>query len=156
MAQDKEMPEVMGLLHGKYATPHMGVWIMAGFCAIVGSIGVIGGGVTLTAVALASNLGTFILYAMICIVTIAAFMGTKEFHGIRHALIPVLGLIANVVMVAAIIFLNITTPGTQQATLIALGIAVVWFVISVAYFIFNSRQQGKAILPSASAMAKTS
>src|SRR5258708_7036730 len=52
MAQDKEMPEVMGLLHGKYATPYMGVVVMDIFCAIVGSIGVIGGGVTLNAGAL--------------------------------------------------------------------------------------------------------
>src|SRR6185369_5938583 len=66
MAQDKEMPEVMGLLHGKYATPHMGVWIMVAVSAIIGSIGIIGGVTTLTGITLASNLGTFVLYGLIC------------------------------------------------------------------------------------------
>jgi hypothetical protein len=59
----------MGLLHGKYATPYMGVWMMVAVSAIIGSIGVAGhkifGGdsniVYLTGITLASNLGTFIL-----------------------------------------------------------------------------------------------
>src|SRR5436190_9780074 len=37
MAQDKEMPELMGLLHGQYATPHMGVWVLVVVSAIIGS-----------------------------------------------------------------------------------------------------------------------
>src|SRR5437879_11746766 len=28
MGRDKEMPGVLGLLHGKYATPHDGIWIL--------------------------------------------------------------------------------------------------------------------------------
>src|SRR5262249_57500069 len=43
MAQDQEMPEVMGLLHGKYATPHTALWIMVVVSAILGAIGVAGG-----------------------------------------------------------------------------------------------------------------
>ena len=63
MAQDKEMPDVLGLLHGKYATPHVGIWILVGVCAIIGSVGLIN--VTaLTGTTLASNIGTFVLYAV--------------------------------------------------------------------------------------------
>jgi amino acid transporter len=150
MAQDKEMPEIMGLLHGKYATPHMGVWIMVAVSAIIGSIGIMGGVVTLTGITLASNLGTFVLYALICVVTIVAFVGTSAFNFLKHAIIPILGLIANVIMVLAIFIIGISSGGTTaQATYMALGIAGVWLLVSVAYFVLNSRQQGKAILPSA-------
>src|SRR5258708_4209517 len=156
MAQDKEMPEVMGLLHGKYATPYMGVVIMVIFCAIVGSVGVIGGGVTLTAVALASNIGTFILYAMICLVTIVAFIGTKNFNVLKHGIVPGLGLLMNVAMLFAIVVLNIQSGGTtQQATLLALGIAGVWRVVSVAYMVITSAQRGTHIIPPVSAMTGT-
>ncbi len=156
MAQDKEMPEVMGLLHGKYATPYMGVVIMVIFCAIVGSVGVIGGGVTLTAVALASNIGTFILYAMICLVTIVAFIGTKNFNVLKHGIVPGLGLLMNVAMLFAIVVLNIQSGGTtQQATLLALGIAGVWLVVSVAYMVITSAQRGTHIIPPVSAMTGT-
>src|SRR5262249_32001143 len=40
MGQDKEMPEILGLLHGTYATPHTAVYAMVVVSAIVGAIGV--------------------------------------------------------------------------------------------------------------------
>jgi len=156
MAQDKEMPEIMGLLHGKYATPHMGVVVMVIVSAIIGSIGVLGGAVTLTGVTLASNLGTFVLYGLICGITFVAFAGRSEFHRIRHAAIPFLGLIANVIMVLAIFVIGITSGGTTaQATYLGLGISGVWLIISVIYFVVTSRQSGKAIVPSVEAMRTT-
>jgi basic amino acid/polyamine antiporter, APA family len=148
MAQDKEMPEVMGLMHGKYATPYMGVVMMVIVSAIIGSIGVLGGAVTLTGVALASNLGTFVLYGIICGVTFVAFAGRKEFHSIRHAVIPFLGLISNVVMVLAIFVIGISSGGTTaQSTYIGLVISGAWLIISVLYFVLNSRMTGTPILP---------
>ena len=33
MAKDKEMPGILGLLHGKFATPHGGIWILTGVSA---------------------------------------------------------------------------------------------------------------------------
>lgn len=154
MAQDKEMPDIMGLLHGKYATPHMGVIIMGVVSAIIGAIGVMGGVVTLTGITLASNLGTFILYGMICLVTIVAFAGTSAYNFVSHAIVPVLGLIGNVVMVLAIFIIGISSGGTTaQATYLGLGIAAVWLVFSVVYFVMNSRSTGKAIIPPVSAMS---
>ncbi len=153
MAQDNEMPEIMGLLHGKYATPHMGIVAMVVVSAIVGAVGVIGGAVTLTGVALASNLGTFVLYGLICAVTVVAFAGSKDFNLFRHGIIPGLGLITNIIMVGAIFIIGITSGGTTaQATYIGLGISAVWLIISVAYFVINSRQSGKAIIPSVESM----
>jgi amino acid transporter len=153
MAQDAEMPEIMGLLHGKYATPHVGVWMMVIVSAIIGSIGVLGGAVTLTGVTLASNLGTFVLYGLICGITIVAFAGRPEFNMFKHGIIPVLGLIANVIMLLAIFIIGITSGGTTaQATYLALGISAFWLIVSVIYFIISSRQKGKAIIPSAGTM----
>jgi amino acid transporter len=153
MAQDNEMPEIMGLLHGKYATPHMGIVAMVVVSAIVGAVGVLGGAVTLTGVTLASNLGTFVLYGLICAVTVVAFAGSKEFNLFRHGIIPALGLISNIIMVGAIFIIGIASGGTTaQATYLGLGISAVWLIISVAYFVINSRQTGKPIIPSIESM----
>lgn len=65
MAQDEEMPEVMGLLHRRYATPYAAVVAMVVVSAAIGVLGVAGGVVALTGITLASNLGTFVLYALI-------------------------------------------------------------------------------------------
>jgi amino acid transporter len=153
MAQDAEMPEIMGLLHGKYATPYAGVVIMVIVSAIIGSIGVAGGITALTGITLASNLGTFVLYALICALTVVAFMGTKEFNILKHGIVPVVGFILNVVMVLAIFIIGIASGGTTaQATYMALGIAVLWLVVSLFYFVVSSRQKGKPILPKVSPM----
>ncbi|MEP6987002.1 MAG: amino acid permease, partial [Chloroflexota bacterium] len=157
MAQDNEMPEIMGLMHGKYATPHMGIIAMVVVSAIIGAVGVIGGAVTLTGITLASNLGTFILYGLICSVTVVAFAGRKEFNLFRHGIIPGLGLITNIIMVGAIFVIGIASGGTTaQATYLGLGISLVWLVISVIYFVVNSRQTGKPIIPSIESMRTTS
>jgi len=153
MAQDEEMPEIMGLLHGKYATPYMGVVAMVIVSAIIGSVGVLGGVVTLTGVTLASNLGTFILYGIICGVTFVAFAGKPEFNRLRHGALPVVGLIANGVMVLALLLIGLASGGTTaQSTLLALGISVAWLLISLAYFVINSRSKGKPIVPPISAI----
>jgi APA family basic amino acid/polyamine antiporter len=147
MAQDEEMPEVMGLLHGRYATPYMGIVIMVVVAAIIGSIGVAGGVTYLTGVTLASNLGTFILYGLICALTVVAFAGRPEFNVLRHGIIPIAGLLANVVMVLAIFIIGIQSGGTTtEATLMALGLAAIWLAVSVTYFVISSRQKGKAIV----------
>ncbi len=148
MAQDAEMPDIMGLLHDKFATPYMGVFIMTVVSGIVGTVGVLGGVVSLTGVTLASNLGTFALYALICGLTFVAFAGDKGFSFFKHALIPFLGLLVNVLMVLAIFVIGILTGGTTaQATYLALGISVAWLLLSLSYFVIRSLRSGKAILP---------
>lgn len=151
MAQDDEMPSVLGALHETHATPHMGVWILVAVSAIIGSIGVLS--VTaLTGVTLASNIGTFILYALICVFTIVTFIGRNEFHSVKHAIIPILGLIGNLGLLVAIVYIGLSTPGvSQNATAIALWITVGWGIISVAYLFINSRKKGKHIIPSVKA-----
>ncbi|HEX9077854.1 MAG TPA: APC family permease [Anaerolineae bacterium] len=148
MAQDSEMPDIMGLLHDEFATPYVGVAIMVVVSAVIGSIGVVGGVMALTGITLASNLGTFVLYALICGLTVVAFAGGKEFNSFKHGVIPFVGLIANIVMVLAIFIIGILSGGiTAQATYLALGISAGWLILSVIYFVANSARQNRAILP---------
>lgn len=154
MAQDKEMPDLLGMLHPKHATPHMGIILMVIVSAIIGSIGVAGGVVTLSAITYASNLGTFILYALICGLTIVAFLGRADFNVLRHMIIPVLGVITNVGLALAIFVLNFQFGGVAaQEAAIALGIAGVWLAISVLYFVVNSRVSGRDIVPKINSVA---
>ncbi|MFZ6027511.1 MAG: APC family permease [Chloroflexota bacterium] len=148
MSQDAEMPDLMGMLHEKYATPYVGVVIMVIVSGLVATIGVAGGVTALTGITLASNLGTFVLYALICGLTFVAFNGNAEFDPFKHAVIPFAGLVANVIMVLAIFIIGILSGGTTaQATFLSLGIAAAWLTLSVVYFIVNSRRTGKAIIP---------
>jgi amino acid transporter len=153
MAQDSEMPDIMGLLHGRFATPYVGVIIMVVVSAIIGSIGVVGGVVALTGITLASNLGTFVLYALICGLTFVAFAGRPMFNLVKHGLIPGLGLLTNVIMVGAIFVIGIASGGTTaQATYLALGISGAWLAVSLLYFVVSSRQRGVHIVPPVSAI----
>jgi amino acid transporter len=148
MAQDAEMPDIMGLLHEEHATPYVGVIIMVVISAIIGTVGVLGGVMALTGITLASNLGTFVLYALICGLTFVAFVGTPAFNLFKHGIIPFAGLVVNVIMVLAIFVIGIISGGaTAQATYLALGISVAWLLLSVVYFIVNSMRSGKAIVP---------
>jgi amino acid transporter len=149
MAQDKEMPGLMGILHGRYATPYVGIWLLVAVSAVFGAIGA--QNVTaLMGITLASNFGTFVLYALICGLTFVAFAGRSEFRAWKHALIPALGLIGNVGMLLAIAVIGLASGGTSQsATAIGLGISLLWALVSGAYLIWNSRALGRPILPSA-------
>ncbi|HEX7976368.1 MAG TPA: APC family permease, partial [Anaerolineales bacterium] len=153
MAQDSEMPDILGLLHKKYTTPYFAVFLMVIVSGLIATIGVLGGVMALTGITLASNLGTFILYALICGLTMVAFVGSQGFRFIKHAAIPVLGLLANVVMVLTIFIVGIRSGGmSAQATYLALGISAAWLVLSVIYFVLTSLREGKAILPAESAL----
>ncbi len=150
MAQDAEMPEIMGLLHDKYATPFIGVIVMVVISGLVATVGVLGGVMALTGITLASNLGTFILYALICGLTFVAFAGDGGFSFFKHAIIPALGLLANIVMVLAIFVIGIQSGGmTAQSTFLALGISIGWLVLSAAYFLVASLRKGVSLVPHA-------
>ncbi|HUI64235.1 MAG TPA: APC family permease, partial [Bacteroidota bacterium] len=152
MAQDKEMPGLLGALHGRHATPHVGVWVLVIVSAIIGSVGVLN--ITaLTGITLASNIGTFTLYALICALTFVAFAGRREFHSIKHATIPFLGLIGNIGMLVAVVVIGLTTPGVSaDATQMAIYITLGWGLLSAVYLVWNSRKQEKHIFPKVSAL----
>lgn len=145
MAQDEEMPGLLGLLHGRFATPHFGVLamvIVSGIIGIVGTFSV----VTLTGITLASNFGTFTLYGLTCLVTFVAFLGHREFSLLKHIIVPVLGFLANMAMLITIFALGFLGGGDSQTeSFMALGIAGGWFVLSVVYIALNRRPSQRAV-----------
>lgn len=146
MAQDAEMPEPLGMLHGDYATPHVAVWVMVAVSAIIGAVGTLSVE-SLTAITLASNLGTFVLYALTCLWTIVAFSGRPDHSPLTHKIVPILGLVANVAMLVTIFWMGFLGGGTSQVESIgALVIAGIWAVLSAAYVVVRSRQTGRPIM----------
>jgi APA family basic amino acid/polyamine antiporter len=146
MAKDREMPELMSLMHGKFATPHTGVWILTIVSAIIGAIGVYST-VVQTGIGIASNLGTFVLYMLICVWTIIAFNGRKEKNHLLHMLIPILGFVANLVMIVTIFYLAFVAGGdSAKEGYIALGFAGVWAIISAIYVVVNSARTGRKMM----------
>jgi amino acid transporter len=155
MAQDKEMPEPLSLLHGRYVTPHMAVYAMIAVSALIGAIGVISV-VTLTGITLASNFGTFVLYALTCLWAIIAFASRPDFNWFKHLVIPALGLLANLVMLVTILGVGIIGGGDSQTeSLIALGFAAAWAVVSGIYVVLTNRRTGRALVPQPKAAAQT-
>ncbi len=146
MAQDDEMPELLGGLHGRFATPHRALWVLVAVSCGIAAIGV-QSVVGLTGITLASNFGTFVLYGLTCVWTILAFVERHERNMVRHLLIPVLGLIANVMMLGAILYLYIIgNADAQHEAYICFAIAGGWAVLSALYVLLNSARKGRSLL----------
>ena len=140
MAIDEEMPDVMKFLHPQYATPYYAVILLSVVSAIIGAAGVIGGLPVLLGILLASNLGAFLLYALLCILTIVTFVGDPSFSILRHIVFPVLGLIVNVGIVLGAMGVGLRVGGViTQASIIALGIAGIWLAVNAAYYFVMRR-----------------
>ncbi len=147
MAQDEEMPELLGAMHGRFATPHRAVWVLVAVSIVIAAIGV-QSVVGLTGIALASNFGTFVLYALTCIWAIIAFAERDEHNFLKHRLIPVLGLLANVAMLGAIIYLYVIgNDDARHEAYICFTIAGAWALVSALYVVVGSSRKGKALMP---------
>ncbi len=147
MAQDDEMPEILNALHGRYATPHKALWVLVIFSCVIAIVGLFWGVVGLTGITLASNFGTFVLYGLTCMWAIVAFGQRHERGFIKHMVIPFLGLIANVIMLAGIIYLYIVGNADSQAeAYICFAIAGGWAVVSGLYVWLSSMRKGKVIV----------
>jgi basic amino acid/polyamine antiporter, APA family len=72
ISRDTEVPAQLGKINRKYATPGVGIWVLTAVSAIIGSFGVLSVR-NLTAVALLSNVGTFVFYGITDIVAMLAF-----------------------------------------------------------------------------------
>jgi basic amino acid/polyamine antiporter, APA family len=138
MTIDDEMPEMLGLLPPQYATPSSSVLVLSGVSALIGAAGILGGLPALMGVVLAANLGAFLLYALLCALTIATFAGKTGFHFFRHLLLPAAGLIVNLGTLAVVSGIGLGAGGELRlASLIALGIASFWLVLSLAYYLLK-------------------
>jgi amino acid transporter len=98
------------------------------------------------AVSLASNFGTFVLYALSCVLCMVAYYKHENYSVIRHTLIPVFGLIANLLCMGAYLVLPFLGIGTKLEPFTALGIAAVWAIYGVIHLSIVSRKKGRAVL----------
>jgi amino acid transporter len=176
MGRDEEVPSHFGLLHGKTLSPHRAIWTLAIISAIIGCITVavyLGGtspsaldkhnlwysfGIfspetyaklpnTLVIVTLVSNFGTFLLYMFTCLIAIVAFREHHSFHGFKHVVVPVFGLLANLACMLFYLVGPFTVSGMSwKEPYIALGVAAVWGIYGLVYFRASSKKRGKEIL----------
>ena len=144
MGKDKEMPTLLGLLHGKYDTPHYGIWILVGISAVLGAYGVLNID-NLTQITLASNTGTFLLYGLTNLIALWAFFHRPDANFLKHRVVPLLGFLANIVMLGAVVWLGISSGGSSATdALIAIAMVIVWLVAGAVWFISNTKKQGGA------------
>ena len=176
MGRDEEVPSHFGLVHGKNLSPHRAVWTLAIISIFIGmiSVTVYLGGTTpaaldkhnlwyklaifapetyaklpnsLVVITLVSNFGTFLLYMTTCLVAIVAFKEHHTFSGIKHFVIPIFGLVANLACMLFYLIGPFMVPGMSvKEPYIALGIVAVWGIYGAFYFVSRSKKAGKEIL----------
>jgi basic amino acid/polyamine antiporter, APA family len=146
MGQDGEVPSLLGILHGRFLTPHWGIWLLVLFSAVFGAYGVLNID-NLTQITLASNTGTFILYGLTNLICLWAFLHRPDASFFKHRLVPLLGFLANLLMLGAIVYLAINAGGnTANDAVIALAAVATWVVVGVVWFVINTQKQGRTVL----------
>jgi amino acid transporter len=101
---------------------------------------------SLLTVTLTSNFGTFILYALSCLLCIIAFHKRPDYNVVLHLLIPGFGLLANIVCMAFYAISPVFGLGTFKEPLLALLISGIWGAYGAIYFLRSSKSKGKEIL----------
>jgi amino acid transporter len=146
MGRDKEVPGILGMLHFRHATPHYGVIALAIVSAVLGGYAVLSAD-NLLQITLASNTGTFLVYGMTNALVLVAFGGVHKRSIIKHVVVPVAGLLANLAMLAGVIYMSVSAGGsTQTDTLVALGFVGMWVVIGAVWLVVNSAASKKSLL----------
>jgi hypothetical protein len=116
------------------------------FSAAFGAYGVLSVD-NLTQITLASNTGTFILYGLTNLVCLWAFLHRAEASFIKHRIVPILGFLANFLMLGAIAYLAISAGGNSaNDAMIALVSVAVWIIVGVVWFVINTQKQGRTLL----------
>jgi hypothetical protein len=109
---------------------------------------------SLLVVTLVSNFGTFLLYMLTCLVAIVAFREHQKFSGVKHLLVPLFGLVANLACMAFYLVGPFTVSGMSvKEPYIALAICLAWGLYGLAYFVRSSRRKGKSVLVEKTAVA---
>jgi amino acid transporter len=109
---------------------------------------------SLLIVTLVSNFGTFLLYMMTCVVAIVAFREHHTFHGFKHFVVPVFGLLANLAcMIFYIVGPKFVAGMSPKEPYIALGIAAVFGIWGLIHFVTHSKKKEKPIFVETAATA---
>ena len=137
MAEDLELPKFLSFI-SRRSTPHTALWTLVIISCVIAAIGV-RSVVGLTGITLASNFGTFVLYGLTCVWTIVAFKNRTDFNILKHGLIPFFGVIANIVMLAAIIYLySIGNADSKMEATICFYICGAWAILSFLYVVVGT------------------
>jgi amino acid transporter len=101
---------------------------------------------SLLTITLASNFGTFLLYALSCVICMVGFHKHPMYSPLKHLFIPVFGLLANLACMAFYLIGPFMGYGTPKEPLLALGIAAVWAIYGGIYFVSSSKKSGRTTL----------
>jgi APA family basic amino acid/polyamine antiporter len=102
---------------------------------------------SLIIITLISNFGTFLLYMMTCWIAIVAFRDHHSFSGFKHMVVPVFGLLANLACMLFYLIGPFSVAGmSKKEPFIALGVAFIWGVYGVWYFVRSSKKKDKPML----------
>ena len=101
---------------------------------------------TLLMITLASNFGTFMLYMLSCVICIVAYQGHPNFSALKHLIIPVFGVLANLICMIFYLAGPFMGYGTKMEPFGALGIAAVWGIYGAIYFARSSKASGRTTL----------
>ena len=101
---------------------------------------------SLLTVTLASNFGTFLLYGLSCVTCVVAYHRHPKFGAVRHVVIPIFGLAANLACMGFYLVGPFMGYGTKMEPLLALGIALVWAIYGGIYFVRASKKSGRTTL----------
>ena len=101
---------------------------------------------SLLTVTLASNFGTFLLYALSCTLCMVAYHKHPKYSFVRHMFIPLFGLCANLACMGFYLVGPFMGYGTKMEPLLALGIAAVWGVYGGIHFLSSGKVAGRSVL----------
>jgi amino acid transporter len=101
---------------------------------------------SLLTITLASNFGTFLLYALSCVICMVGYHKHPMYSPLRHLFVPVFGLLANLACMAFYLIGPFMGYGTPKEPLLALGIAAVWGIYGGVYFVASSKKSGRTTL----------
>jgi len=143
MAKDKEMPSILGMLHGNFATPHGGVVVLTLVSAAFGVYAATPYNVdNITQITLASNTGTFLVYGLTCVITVVAFANRHDKHLFKHYLLPTIGALMNLAELFGVVYLAVKAGGTTASDAYkALAIVGAWIVAGLVWFAFRPKQK---------------
>ena len=145
MSKDKELPSIFGLLHGRFATPQWGIWILVAVSAVIGAYGVLNVD-NLTQIT-GLQYRHILVYGLTNLICLVAFWSRAGANLFKHKVIPALGFLANLMMLVGIVTLSFKAGGnTSRDTILALGMVIVWMAVGIVWFVFNTRKQGHEIL----------
>src|SRR5262245_2156155 len=101
---------------------------------------------SLLVVTLMSNFGTFLLYMMTCIVAMMAFSEHHTFNTFKHVVVPVFGLVANLLCMLFYLVGPFMVAGmSSKEPYVALGLVALWGIYGYVYFLRTSKAKGVGV-----------